>query len=288
MLRNCFLSLLFLLAGASVCAQQQVTFKVGYAPESVYQLEVETEVVGRMDLHMPDSLASAMGSAADGFPMEMEMRNTIPYTLTTGAAGPEGYFSWIMAYGNIRSESKMNGQEIQQPENPLTGEMLYGRYGPDRSFVLDSVGGKGFDPAIEGMLKGVMENIQRYMQLPEHPVAVGDSFPMEIPMTIPMAGMNPMEAQITILYTLDAVEGDRAFFTLDQSVTMDMQNEQMEMHVEGQGGGSGIFRISEGFWEEVKGDLPMAFEIALPGEMIITSQMDTRSVVRTSREPARN
>lgn len=272
------------LSVTAVSAQKEVNLYFAYQPQSNYEMEVISEISGTMDMEMPDSLRQSLGNL-EGFPMQLEMLNTIPTTIKTGQPQADGSFEAILAYGDIQMESRMNGSPVEQPDNPLSGLSIYGRFTNGRNFEMDSVSGKGLDPTFEGMLKGVLGQLEQFMQLPTEPMAVGEEFTVVSPMSIPMAGMNPLQAEVHITYHLTALDGDRAYFDLDQEIVMDMQQEQMEMHIEGRGSGQGTFNVAENYWETLITELPMEARVSIQNAMEIVSRMQTKGTVRVRREP---
>lgn len=286
MFRYLLTTLMVLSLSASLFAQEAVTLTFAYRPESVYTMEMTNRILGTMDVEVPDSLRQALGGNLDGFPMEMEMENHIPSTMTTGKRTPKGSFPVHLAYGEIRSSSAMNGEAMESEDNPLSGISVYGTFTNGRSFTLDSLSVEQPNPILEQTMKGILDQMERFMVMPEKPIAVGEDFTAEVPMEFPMAGMQPIEMKIRMTYTLTALRDGRAYFDLDQRVEALTNQQQFRMRVEGVGTGTGVFQVKNGYWESIRSQIPMEVEILMEGGIRFISQMDTQSTVITTLKPA--
>ena len=69
---------------------------------------------------------------------------------------------------------------------------------------------------MRNVLKTTLENVQQAIKFPEKPMKVGESFNSEIPMTIPMEGMNPISVKINMEYLLTEIKDGKAFFDIKQ------------------------------------------------------------------------
>lgn len=286
MSRYLFTTLITLFLTSSLLAQETVTLTFAYRPESVYTMEMTSRIKGTMDVEVPDSLRQALGGNLDGFPMEMEMENHIPSTMTTGKKAPKGSFPVRLAYGKISSSSTMNGEAMGSEENPLSGISVYGTFTNGRSFALDSLSVEQPNPILEQTMKGNLDQMERFMVMPQKPIAVGEDFTAEVPMEFPMAGMQPIEMIIRMTYTLTALREGRAYFDLDQRVEALTDQLQFRMRVEGVGSGSGVFHVKDGYWESIRSQIPMEVEILMEGGIRFISQMETQSTVITTLTPA--
>ena len=129
-----------------------------------------------------------------------------------------------------------------------------------------------------------METVQKQIDFPEEKIYVGDTFTNEIPMSIPMQGMNPMEIVVNTVYTLKKVENNIAYFDLTQALTLDTEQEAMKMSATGSGTGNCEYSIKDKWLVKYESDLPMNLSLEMNAMMSMKMKMDTQTILTVSVE----
>ena len=159
---------------------------------------------------------------------------------------------------------------------------IIGKYNSENKFKIDSITGEGVTDQIRTVMSSTLENIQQQIVFPEEEIKIGDTFENEIPMTIPMQGMNPMEIIVKTKYFLKEIESDIAFFDTEQSITLDTVQEQMNMTASGSGKGTCQFNIKDGYLIQYETDLPMDLSMTMNEMMSMKMKMKTKTVSKVT------
>ena len=122
-----------------------------------------------------------------------------------------------------------------------------------------------------------LESVQQTIKFPERPMKVGDKFNSEIPMSIPMEGMNPISVKIDMEYFLTEIKDGKAFFDIKQTVGLDMSQEQLNVVASGTGTGTSEFDINESYLTKYTSELPMDMTIKVNEKMTMKMKMTTTS-----------
>ena len=162
-------------------------------------------------------------------------------------------------------------------EKPYSGMKILGKYDIENKFKIDTIIGDKVSQQMRNVLKTTLESVQQAIEFPEKPMKVGESFNSEIPMTIPMEGMNPISVKINMEYLLTEIKNGKAFFDIKQTVGLDISQEQLNVVASGTGTGISEFDIKENYLTKYKSKLPMDMTIKVNEKMTMKMKITTTS-----------
>ena len=117
--------------------------------------------------------------------------------------------------------------------------------------------GGSLSPQLKGMNSNLMEQLTQQIDFPESPLQVGDQFTTEKPMSIPSPAMKPMETNIKTTYVLNKIKAGTAYFTFEQEISLESEQEGFSINAKGSGTGSCEYDINDQYVSYLKSELPM-------------------------------
>ena len=257
---------LLILISISSWAQESVTFKTKFKPNKKYKTQLKTTSQTEIEFEADKEIMDRFKSQGIELPMIMESETNMSTSIVTHDLDENGGFPATMSYGKIISKTTINGEEAIE-EKPYSGIKILGKYDTDNKFKVDSILGKNISQQMRTTLIATLENIQQAIKFPEKPLKIGDKFSSEVPMSIPMQGMNPISIKIDIEYLLTEIKGGKAFFDLKQTVTLDTSQEQVNVIVNGTGTGTSEYDINESYLTKYTSRLPMDVTVKVNEKM---------------------
>jgi hypothetical protein len=278
--------LLALIISTGLFAQEGVLMTFNMQENKTYTTDTSTKVSGTIDIMGSEEMIEAMKSQGMELPMEMKSTSTIKITNQTGTKDDNGDMGMVIDFVEMKSTTTMSGKEIPTPQNPMQDAKIYARFTKDMKTELDSIQGGTLDQNIEAIFKSAIEQFAKSIDFPEEPLQIGSSFENKMPFNVPMGNMGAgkMEMKINTQYTLKKLEGDLAYFDIDQELTMDASNEALNMKASGSGKGFMEFNIKEKYFTKYDTTLPMNMEMDGPQGMRMKMDMQVNSAVITSIE----
>jgi hypothetical protein len=187
---------LFLLL-LSICSYSQsnevVTIKINYSPETKYVTEIKQMTSGEMKYIGPENVLQKLMERGVSNPTPIQMDSGFKTILKTGKLSKEGHFPLTML---IVDDSGM----FNLPDDMV----IYGHGVQSQFPILDSIASDKLDYNFKKGFLGGMQNIFSQLSFPEKSVKVGESFELDVPLNIPMAGKN-IEMLIHCTYTLKKI-----------------------------------------------------------------------------------
>jgi hypothetical protein len=264
-------------AALTVKAQEPVIFKLKFLPDHEYKANMKMA----MDMQMtgvpapPVKSKKATTKSAKAKPMLMKMDMTTKLDITTGAVIPNNSFPVTMRYKDMTIKSIVNGKETPMPKNPIIGQVVYGQSEIDGKFQIDSVAGAGANEQMKTAMKTMVNSLQGNVQFPEKPLNIGESFTQEVPINMPVAGMNlDMKAKST--YKLIAITANLAYFDMDMTMNFGMDSEKNGgMKMTGNGGGKGklIYNIEENYFTTMTSTMSLDYNMVMGEKMKMGAKM---------------
>jgi hypothetical protein len=175
---------------------------------------------------------------------------------------------------NIQSA---NGQDLNKDNDLLSGIVVEGVYENGVKLRVDSIISDKLDTETKMMLRSVLESVLQNMTFPEKSLGIGDSFDQNIPMSIPSVGGRPINAEISLKYTLKKVKRGIAYFEIEQSLTMDMGMDQANITVTGGGMGMAEYVIDSHMLTNFESDLAMKMHMSM-GELMMDGSFKVKSI----------
>jgi hypothetical protein len=267
---------LLILISMTSCAQESVLFKTEFKPNKKYKTQLKTTSYTEIEFIADQEIIDRIKNQGIKLPMITESETNMSTDIITRELDENGEFSATMEYGKIISTTTING-ETSTKEKPYSGMKILGKYDIENKFKVDTIIGDKVSEQMRTVLKTTLENVQQAVKFPEKPMKVGDTFKSEIPMTIPMEGMNPIYIKINMEYLLKEIKENKAFFDLKQTVSLDISQDQLNVTASGTGTGTSKYNIKENYLTKYKSELPMDMTIKVNEKMTMKMKMITTS-----------
>jgi hypothetical protein len=267
---------LLILISITSCAQESVTFKTEFKPNKIYKTQLKTTSHTEIEFIADKEIIDRIKSQGIELPMITESEMNMSTDIITEKLDENGEFPATMEYGKMISTTTISGKTTTE-EKPYSGMKILGKYNIENKFKVDTIIGDKVSQQMRNILKTTLESVQQAIKFPEKPMKAGDTFDSEIPMTIPMEGMNPISVKINMEYLLTKIKGNKAFFDIKQTVGLDISQEQLNIIASGTGTGTSEFDIKEKYLTKYKSELPMDMTIKVNEKMTMKMKMITTS-----------
>ena len=231
----------------------------------------QTAQVTKMQVHILKMPKGADASAAEKVNSLVTMNAR--QEMTTGDRNSRGDVSYTAAFEQ-KMAVKVNGELQKLPGQAADMRFSYrGR--------LDSLGAVTLDSVLQGpgdlqALKATVNNLSKNMQLPNKRVKVGNWISQEVPFN-----MDQFSGKLLMRYHLDSIAGNKAFFTLDQNMDLDMVNGALAMKGKAKGPGKMTYLIREQMVDSMSIELIMQMRSNI-GEMMMDLDGRTELSVNNS------
>ena len=256
------LLILLLVSPIYLRAQDSIIFKVKYLPETEYTTEVVATSDMLMDLKGDSATLAEIARSGMQLPMHMKGENTSTSVTRTGKLLDSGLIPYENWYTNVRM--KVEGMGIvKDQESPISKMRVYGKYDPAGDSEVDSITGMPSNTITKEQLMPILKKLQQSLVFPDRPLGTGDSFRMEIPIEMPIAGMNPVTLKVIAVYTLKEIHDGLAKFDVVMTMEMKTENEKFKMDASGKGTGTSDFDINKGYLKNYYTDLDITLTMLI-------------------------
>ena len=240
-----------------------------------------------MNAHTLNETAFTSGEALSG---SMDNKSVIETTLKLKsilkAENPKdnGNIPLSMSYEDFASTTLVNGKEQSMSIPPFSDTAIKAYYTPDNQILMDTIVGGSFNPQLKGMNSNLMEQFTQQIDFPESPLKVGDQFTTVKPMSIPSPAMKQMETNIRTTYVLNKIKAGTAYFTFEQEISLESEQEGFSINAIGSGTGSCEYDINDQYVRYLKSELPMHVTLDMSENMRSIVKLTKISEVKTSIE----
>jgi hypothetical protein len=149
---------------------------------------------------------------------------------------------------NIKDISAdLSGKAIPLPTSKLTkGFEVYGHSGENGVFEADSLGGMKMADSLKARMSQTMNNFQKNIKFPDHPMKIGESFTQNMPFNLPMIGeRSKLSGRNT--YTLVSIADGKAYFDVKQEMNATIPIKGDVLTINGTGLGKMTYSIKDNF-----------------------------------------
>lgn len=267
---------LLILTSISSYAQQSIVFKNEFKSNKTYTTKSVTKTYANVEVIAEEELLEQLNKNGFKTPMVTESETNTVTTTTTLQRKLNGDVPAIIEYGKLTSKSTING-ETKTENLPFLGMKIIGKYDSDSKLDIDSIIGDNVTEEMKSILRSTIESMQQSIDFPEKPMKVGDTFNSDIPMSIPMAGMSPIEINIKTDYLLTKIKRGKAYFDFDQTLELEMDVEEINFSANGSGTGNAVFNIKESSLTKYISEIPMNMTVVINEEMTMILKMITKT-----------
>jgi|GEM_PF-2532678 len=245
-----------------VSAQDTVLLKMSLSPDTAFRLS-QTSV---NDMVMDASKAWHLPRNDENqqFPMHIQQKAEQVSRLETSAVDADGSFLVSMTIESGTSSVSVNeGFWTEQPglSDYLGQAMMEARILSNGEMQFISVGGQPVPPEMEAMMASLFEQFTGTGMLDDVEVALGQTVPVRLPMTVPVAELGNMEIEIIMYYTLNSIENGLGNFGIGMDMQMSMEIQESLVTVTAKGDGRMVYDIAGEYTPYSDIDMTMNFNI---------------------------
>lgn len=275
------LTTLFLFTLTISFSQEKFVFKNEFKENKTYITTSVNDMEGTIEIMGSEENMEYLRNGGMGGEMKMVQQTEAVMSMTTGSINNDGDIPLEMVYEKMNSNGTMNGNALPVTPNPFSDLKIAGKYNSEGKMVVDSIYGGAANEQLENALMGTFEQLQSKIMFPEHELAVGDTFENEVPISIPMGNMKPMEILVKSKHTLARINGELAVFDVFSNIKLKNDDNSIQMSAEGEGPGKITFNIKDNYLVKYEAEVPMKLTINLDMGMQMKMLMNTNSTVTT-------
>ena len=262
MIKKLIVVVLLLLNTVAVLAQEEVLFKAVVKPNKVYKTYMKTISNTEIDFTGNAAIIEEITNSGISLPIITDNEMFIKLELKTENSNNLGAFKGVLEYKNMVNKMTVNGQTTDQG-NPFLGVKIMGTYDSNSRFSLDTIVGNQLTDQLRDIIKTTAENMQEAVKFPLNPLKIGDSFDMDIPMSLPIDGIGTISFIIKTNYLLKEIKGNIAHFDIIQSVELETTGSKTNMSASGEGVGTLDYDIKENYIVRNDVNLPMEMSVII-------------------------
>lgn len=265
----------------SLSAQNKVLLNIAMDPGKTYKTEVATEMDMEMNAKVDSATMASLIASGMKFPMKIHMKQEIGTTTKTGSRQADNKIPVTMTYDKLIAESTVGGQEAPPSQNPFANAVIEGHTMGDFKVTIDTIKGE-MDESLRTSLRQMVNSIQENIKYPKQEMKIGDSFQQEVPMKMPIPGMD-LSMKLVIKYVLREIKNDKATFDMQQQIVMDMTNAGNSNKGNGSGAGTGVmvYNIAKKIPEASDSNIQFQLDFNVSG-LQMSAKCDTKTQTSTS------
>ena len=257
----------------AVKAQKTTLFKFKYQPNHTYKSSMKMDMDMEMTMQRDSAATARLKASGMKQTRAMKMNMAIGANIKTGAETPTKTFSFTMTQEIPVSKITVNGVEMppMPPQTTLLRmQSMNGECDAEGKLHVNSITGSSMDEKAKAAITDMMDKMQGQVKFPEKPMAIGETFTQEMPMSIPGTGLN-MDFAVKTTYKLTDIKDNMAYFDTTLSMSFDMNSQKDGIQMVGKGNGSGagklIYSIPDNYPTTMNNDLTMNFDMSGPKDM---------------------
>lgn len=283
MIKKLIVVVLLLLNTVAVFAQEEVLFKAVVKPNKVYKTYMKTISNTEIDFTGNAAIIEEITNRGISLPIITDNEMFIKLELKTENSNNLGAFKGLLEYKNMVNKMTVNGQTTDQG-NPFLGVKIMGTYDSNSRFSLDTIVGNQLTDQLRDIIKTTAENMQEAVKFPLNPLKIGDSFDMDIPMSLPIDGIGTISFIIKTNYLLKEIKGNIAHFDIIQSVELETTGSNTNMSASGEGVGTLDYDIKESFIVRNDVNLPMEMSVKINEDLSVKVKVNSVTEQRVVME----
>jgi hypothetical protein len=217
-------------------------FKTVHKEDTSYRMTTRLVSDSYVDYQGSEEVLNEIRSKGVKFPMHVTQTQTIVVVSETGSKATGGAIPFSGRIDSITKAQYVNGQ-LQSSSTPDPMDTTFRMSGSFKTgtITIDKITGKNIDPAMADALKGSLGKMMQSVKFPESPLKVGQSFSQTVPMSLPIPGADPMQAEITTTYVLRKMNENMAFFDFKQKSNMASRKNNATIEMADSGNGTMVY-----------------------------------------------
>jgi len=280
-MKKIFLIALMCVAVTQIWAQQGVVFKIKYLPNKNYQTNVSVDMKVNATVTGDQQILDKLKEQGITQPVNANLSIALGGAMKTGVLGADKTMPVNMDYKINNVSVSANGNQVPIPPKATEKDIkMAGRISQDWHIKLDSANGKAVSDSAQKKMEQMMNMIQKQIQFPDKPLKPGDTFTQGGPVNVPVS-KNGADVKINFgtTYKLVKIEGDKAYFDLTPTFSMNMQMKNISIDMSGTGTGKMVYSIKDNFPLSKEGNINMKIKVTSPkvnvdGTAVVTSKSD--------------
>ncbi len=209
-------------------AQQEITLKFGYNPETKYTQTLKQNMAMEAHFSGTDEMMEQMRQAGVQNPMKYNNESVTETVTTTGELRADGTIPLVLEFAN---------------DGALPAKTFIYGYARGGAVVFDSIVSPGMDENLKSMMLQSTQTMLSQMSFPEKTMKVGEEFTMTTPMDFPAAGMQ-LKIDITMVFKLVSVSDKIADFDIITTIKLDAEKLGTEVNIKAKGTGKGKMKYN--------------------------------------------
>ncbi len=211
-------------------AQNEITFKIQYKPETTYSQIIEQISDSEMKYSGSEEFLQMITKSGIKNPISINQKFKIESVCKTGKMSDGVNFPLTIELTKITTSDGVK---------PMPDGIIFSGHGSiDKMLTIDSIVSDKLDEELKKKLLQSMQNIYAQLSFPEKKIKTGESFTIETPLSIPV-GKEKIDMNLTNNYTLLSVVDGIADFDVSQLCTMKMKSTVEEYALNAKGSGKG-------------------------------------------------
>ena len=248
------------------CQQEGVQFKNEIKPDKKYTKHLSISSISEVNFIADQEMLDLIESQGYKLPINTEIASEMTTEIITGDRVNNGEIITAKNYREMSSYTIVNGDKKIE-RSPYSGTKILGKYDKHNRFLIDSIIGQRLTPQMRYFYTQTLVGLEKKIKFPQNIIKVGDSIENEMPLNIPIQGMDPVKAIIKINYILTEIKGNKAVFEIDQIVSLDPIWGQDNISLIGAGKGHSEYDIDEHQLTKYTSEIPMELTIKINEKM---------------------
>lgn len=254
-------------------------------PNAIYRTTMVTDNVSKVEYVGDEDVVEGIKSSGIEYPIITGTNNKIVTTSETGKLNLDGGYSMKSIYESIEESSRGNMPNRNASNGilkQLEGVQTFGSVDIEMNMTIDSIVGlqnEAFRSSIEQGMKAIVKQIN----YPKEYVQVGDTFHIHTPLAFPVGGGQNMALLVNDIYLLDSITHHIAYFSIDQVITLEVENQITDIRVEGKGNGNIEYDIVNQVNKYYYTELKMNSNIDV-GDLGVKTEAITKTTVKVDFE----
>ena len=266
-----FIKLVILICGFTLSIQQLkaqngIVFKIKYLPNRKYVSSSKVNSNMSMNIEGNKALLDKIAASGTKLPIEIVGENFTKITTTTGDYNKDKILPFVSSYTDNWSKQTVAGKVVKADEGPLYGQVIYGHVNAENKMSVDSIPSNKLSDTLKKIISGTISRITQQVAFPDKPLKVGESFIQELPLNIPLSGVN-MSMTIKITYVFKSLENEIAHFDVTQAINYDFSQNSKGMSLIGKASGTGPgmldYYVKENMIKQLTADLTLNFDMKI-------------------------